>query len=780
MLLPYVKQPGESPALIAPAIAFLAPALVSIYFTFVLNDFNRGLVWDSAHYVLSAQSLLTWLSGCLHNHYISPATIDLGPALMVDGPVLPAFGATLICLGKVLRLVPEMSILLGQSMVCGLNSLLLYFLAARLTANRKLSLLGALLFGFNPATIVSASQFLTEQLTVTTLLALTLACALSLPQDKLDSQDPPTFLQYSGWVVLGGLATLILQLKMALFPTVALVLLLALLARSGPMLLKAKIVVALVLGFLACLMPWLIFSKLVTGRMSLGPNRVPSINLAVGLDWESDAWGVAPPTESVLPIIFDKPSAIISSLWQAKPAELTCLFLRKVERLFAYSWNDFGWPVLGLNFEWQCYLQRLLVLFAMLGTIYLLAQEKLLNNRLGALTNLDFLKLTILLMVAGHFVFIPFETQPRYGFSAVPFLILLSLVAGQKLLKVHIFPVAYALLSLLLIVTASLDTSGTLFALAGSIELATALKVFFQALLFGLITTAGLRLAASSDLRRDWIVTVCTTVVAFCALFFKGLYLAPPEWACTLAPGTKAERQIMLPQTLGKQWQANATSLPVWCAALIDGDQNLDGALVSINGKSALGKPLAMLDVEQAYAFQSTIRDLAKMAARTRAEEPGKLRQWRLVQLPLAAMYFDGRPNVLTVSAQEKALTVYGQYRYKDARDKKLLLPSLYGFSALRLSILGDSRTTDSLRHRVAQSRSLYTDIDSVMRTTPDNAIGTLDLAPTIAGQQGGDYRIYLVLACKCPGRGETAKAITQPGGETVTMTFKDFFAEIF
>jgi 4-amino-4-deoxy-L-arabinose transferase-like glycosyltransferase len=751
---------------LAPAIAFLAPALLSVYFTFVINDFNRGLVWDSAHYVLSSQSLLKWLSDCLHHHYVSPATIDLGPSVMVDGPVLPAFGAALIGLGQIVHLPAEQSILMGQSMVCGLNSLLLYFLALRLV-ERKLALAGALIFGLNPASIVSASQFLTEQLTATTLLSLTLALSLALPRGKLDNPYPPNILQYAAWVVSGGLALLVLHLKTALFPTVALILFLAMISRSGPIKRKTKIVSALALGFFVCLIPWLIFSKLASGRISLAPNRVPSINLAVGMDLESDAWGVAPPTESVLPIIFDKPSAIAASLWLANPVGMTSLFLRKVERLFAYSWNDFGWPVLGLTVYWQCLVQRLLLAGAMLGTIYLLLLEKLLKNTLSSLNNKNFLKVAILLMVAGHFIFVPFETQPRYGYSALPYLVVLTLIAFEQLLRAKVFPYLYAIGSVTLILLASTDISGTLVALTGSIETALVLKDLIVALCFGLTLTAAYYLAAHPGLRGKIVVTLCCTLMAFALLVFKRQHLPPPEWSCTLPAGTKAERQIVLPLALARQWILNDQTMQTWEAALIDGDDNLQDAVVTINGQPAQGFPIPLLDVELAYPFQSTIKELAKMAAATRGQEPGRLRQWRIVQLPRGTVNYGG-PNILTVeAAQQKDLKIYGQYRCHGPLDKRLWLPSMYGFSALRLSILGDSRTTDSLRRRAAQSRSLYNGLDSA------------DLSPDQPGLQNGDYRIYLILGCSGPSSTSAHKLLPQ-GGKRPSITFRDYFVQVF
>jgi hypothetical protein len=299
-----------------------------------------------------------------------------------------------------------------------------------------------------------------------------------------------------------------------------------------------------------------------------------------------------------------------------------------------------------------------------------------------------------------------------------------------------------------------------------------AVQDLLQALLFGLTFTAGCALALR--LKPDWsrytLMAGSASTAAFCLLAFKDLYLPPPEWPCTLAPGMKAERQIELPQGLARQWQVNAQSRPTWAAAMIDGDQNLDSAQVTINGTAALSSPMAMLDVEQAYPYQATVRDLAASAAGNRGEELQHLRQWRLVPLPTAAVHFDGQPNILTVSATSQALTIYGQYRYKGARDQKLWIPSTYGFSVLRLCILEDSRTIDTIRPRMAQSSSLFNGGGSA-------AVGPGDLSPDKFGQQNGDYRIYLVLACSDKQASGQPAAATQP---PETITFKNFFAEIF
>ncbi|MBS1995105.1 MAG: glycosyltransferase family 39 protein [Cyanobacteria bacterium SZAS LIN-2] len=758
--------------LTAPAIAFLAPALLSAYFTFGANDFNRGLVWDSAHYVLSAQSLLTWLVGCINHHYVSPATIDLGPSLMIDGPVLPAFGAVLIALGKLFHASAEVAILAGQSMICGLNSLL-FFLIARRLVEPKAALAGALLLGFHPATIVSASQFLTEQLTQTSLLAFTLALILALPRGRLSDKQATSTLQYSAFFIAGSLATLILHLKTALFPTVAVLLLLALASKNeGRRQWKSrgKIVLALAAGFFITIVPWLIFSKLASGRITLAPNRVPSINLAVGLDLESDAWGVAPPTESVMPIIFAKPSAIAFSLIQARPLSIASLCLRKIERLFAYSWNDFCWSVFGLDIYWQCLLQRLILAAAALGMIYILVQEKLLSNDFKNLSNTNFLKVLTLLMVAGHFIFIPFETQPRYGYSALPYLILLALFGAQKQLRVRKFPGTYAALCVLLILLAGSDIYGPLFALCGNIDQAELMRNTILAVLAGLALNAGCCLAVEElhfNFNRQAAIAGLGTLITLAFLLARGYNSTPPEWSVNVAPGLQVERQVLLPPLLTSQWQANAWLKGTWAAVLIDGDENLASALIDVNGQQSTSAAAPLLDFEQDYAFQSTVKELAQMAARTRGDSPQSLRQWRLAPIPFTAIKLDGSANVVKITPLTKAVKIYGQYRLPatDKRDKKLMLPSLYGFSALRLSILGDPRTTDRLKRRVAQSTSHF------------SAQMGRDLAPDKPGEQAGDYRMYLILAA--PAEDKPAAAADQQTSQPA-LTFKDHFWQIF
>ena len=613
----------------------MLPLVISAASTFGAGHWQRGLVWDSAHYLLSAQSLLQWLANCLSGHFVSLRGLELGPSLLVDGPVLPAFGALAILIGKPLGAPAGLAILAAQSILVGLNSLLLYLLARRLGGGRKLSCCAALALGLDPATIVSAGQFLTELLTAATLLAFTLTMTLAMPRGKLNSGDNPSFFQYGAYVFLGALALFVLHLKTALFPTVVIICAGLLVVRKNSLRVRANIVIAMIMGFFFTLVPWLAFSKMASGRMSLGPNRVPSINLAVGMDLESDGWGVAPPTESVMAVIFDKPSAIVTSLWQGNELEMSALFARKLGRLFCLSWNDFNWSVFGLDWQWQNALQRCLLCTALLGTIYLLVQEKLLHNKFTNLTNVDLLKLTILLMVAGHLIFVPFEAQPRYGYSAVPFLILLSLIGAQKLRKAQIFPHLYAATIFIVVILGFTDLTGTIYNVTNSSAIASFVQLFIGALLFADLINIGTDLALgttfSADKKRKLAVVSGSLVAAMIFLSLASYKSPPREWSCTLDAGRSAERRIEIPENLALAWQKNLSKPGSFAALLIDADQALEDAQISVNGRDLITKPVPILSIEQSYAFQNTIKDLSQMAAQTRGDKESDLRQWRLV-----------------------------------------------------------------------------------------------------------------------------------------------------
>ena len=119
------------------------------------------------------------------------------------------------------------------------------------------------------------------------------------------------------------------------------------------------------------------------------------------------------------------------------------------------------------------------------------------------------------------------------------------------------------------------------------------------------------------------------------------------------------------------------------------------------------------------------------------------------------------------MTADSHPVTVWGQY--PEDGDKKLSLPSLYGFSALRLSLLGDSRTVKTGQARLAASSCTYNG------GTKDKGA---DLSPQKSGMQTGDYRIYLLVANYQPA--DPASAAKGQALRPGTMSLKDRFVSIF
>jgi hypothetical protein len=82
---------------------------------------------------------------------------------------------------------------------------------------------------------------------------------------------------------------------------------------------------------------------------------------------------------------------LVAAIRDRGPA-LAALFARKVERLWKNSWNDFYAQSLGLRRPAQNSLHQLLLLCATVGAVYLLVTEKLLSERVAALSAAHMIK----------------------------------------------------------------------------------------------------------------------------------------------------------------------------------------------------------------------------------------------------------------------------------------------------------------------------------------------------------------------------------------------------
>lgn len=300
------------------------------------------------------------------------------------------------------------------SAIHGANAVLIAAVAQRLTNERLTALLSGAFWGLYPASILSASFFVTEGPTCLILL-LSLYAASRLSVSRF-------------WQVAAGiLAGVLVVSKPALVP--AAVLLLSWLCYCN----KSRSFAWLTI-LAACIMtvlPWLLLTEASSGKLALTVQRAPMLNVASGWDLETDGLGSMPRTETFS--IFsetDSPLAGLIHVWTSHPQESLVLALRKIPRLVAYPWNDFKHTVLGLDLNMQCALQTLLLCLGLCGAYYSISTSRL--------TVRDQYLMTVgslLIILAGHFSYLLVESHPRYGFTAMPFMTILAATAIAAALR---------------------------------------------------------------------------------------------------------------------------------------------------------------------------------------------------------------------------------------------------------------------------------------------------------------------------------------------------------
>ena len=355
---------------------------------------------------------------------------ELLPAVSLDGPVLPGLGALALSMGNIFALKDWQSLLALQFILHGVSAALVFLLARQIfTGNNKWSLAAGLAWAINPVAVLACQRFLAENLATDLLLLFVLLCCWLLKRSR-----PEQFCS-SNLVIsfaAGLCAALIAFAKTAMMPTVA-VLYAALLVQvvrstsaagdgGRPELFKRLgcALLPFLVGGGLLVFSWAGFTQAHSGHAQFFTERAPVLNLFVGWNFSNEGFStlpVAPPPE-VLQKEYERsasaPLAVLK-LWRDQPAASAALTLRKIARLLCNPWNDFRRNALFLSPRLQQFLH--------LGTISLALLALCLASVRGAPTAFWYCAL----IVFGHFIFLLFETIPRYAFSSYPFLLLLAL-----------------------------------------------------------------------------------------------------------------------------------------------------------------------------------------------------------------------------------------------------------------------------------------------------------------------------------------------------------------
>jgi len=748
-------------------VVFLLPILAALYNTFELPDFARSIIWDSAHYVLSGNLLSTWLTDMSHGHFVNPHDCEMGYSLLLDGMIMPSFAALLVQVGSFFQGGKDSAytaVLVGQCLLSGLNSLLIFRISRRLGFSRTLSCAGGLTWGLYPGQVIGASRFMSEPLAATMSLIFVLLLSSLLPRAKSTEPRVLTVKDLLKAFAAGISLVLLTHTKAVMAPVAMLILALTLL-NLRPKHRAVTLVGVFATGAFIVITPWLMFTQATMHHRTLLPERMPGFNTAIGLDRDVDGWAPFPKTEYVNLVEHDNPKITIANAFRNNPLELSALFARKIERLFRNGWNDFYYNSLGLAKPAQILIHQLLLLGGGLGVVYLLVMERILRSNIRQLSGNDLIKISALLMVASSLVFVIFEAQSRYAFPAMAWVMVLTIIGLDHLEHTwHSRALgASGVLAMLFVVINRIELAPLLVKPLGSIEAATICVNLALALSFAVWLTACCRAAEAKRVGGkllpggyfSYTILAVAFLVSFAFLHLKEQYALPLEWYCQLGPGQTIERRFKIPQLLAKNFPKHThQNNETWAAVLVDGNPEIANSTIKVNGLKLDSKPELLITAVDQEVKEPSESAIVYEAARAASVPLSKLRQWRFVRVPLSAVRFDGDGlNTLSLTTDEKAegTLVFGQYRLK-TQEKQQMTPALWGFSLGKWSNDGDMRVTDKTILRVAQQSQCKppekkTDSSTTVAGTQqfkDNQ----DLSPA-AGDQCGEYRLYLVLGCK-------------------------------
>ncbi len=706
-------------------------------------------LYDSGHYMETCRQLVLFL----HGGASSTTGFDLNKLVeyvMLDGPVLP------ILAGGVLMVFNQMPgagdwwlFALVQCALQGAAAVLVAALTYELVGSRRWSLAAGLTWGLYPAAILATRVLMSETLTVVLLLLeVYLLCRILT--------GTQTARQIACAIGSGIVSCLILLTKPALFASCVLVNLLAVSNLPGARR-KVLTILTFALGIGLTLAPWLIFTKTCVGQVYLTPQRQPVFNVAKGCDIEADGVGGFPYT---IPCNMftesDGALNVVASIAVTKPTEFFGLCMRKITRLFSLPWNDYRAKVLGLSAQAQAHLHRALWLIGLLGFLSICAGLKA-QSKLG--TKVDrqnlFVGEACALIILGHLGYILFEAIPRYGFTAMPFVIVLAMyfvhgVVARKTMWKEVTLLAVSVLMVL--VSLEADLIPYLLMLTDDMSNALWLGLIGQWLIIAWTLWLLWRIAnrlignKSTKLRLAGCLIVFVAIAGVLLFSQKFNRASAREWQSVLSGNMVATREVWL--------KGESKENPSWALVLVDGDANLATARIEVNGHELSEK---LESLYQFYPRKFQLINAMQLQAVSLGIKPDLLRQWRAVPIPVEWLNLEGRNELSVRPSDGSKLTIYGDYPALSG--ERRYVPSFEVFSHGKLW-----NSVDSLDGRLVSPIAL-SDVQSRNSIAVDGPANSRDLSP-LKGLQVGDYRLFIALGRS---RGDKVRHVVKHGSNHVT-----------
>ncbi len=693
------------------------------------------LYFDGGHYLDSCHQIFIAFRDLLHGVATKTTAESVAFYLLLDGPVLPIVAAIAFAIqGK----VPEPSewfvLVQLQCLFQALAATSIYYLARNLTGRKSAGVTAGLLWAVYPATIASCGAFLTEPLA-----CCLLVLAAATLHRTIVSGCNFGIMAISEKILAGIVICALVLLKPALIPAAALMLILSVLCCSMRKRAIAGLLIVVLGGFLA-LAPWLWFTYYATGKCTVLPSRRPVYNIATGLNIESDGWGCCP-THPVTAMYSedDSGAAVAAGFFLSNPADVSNMLLRKVTRLWSYPWNDFRYKVLGLSFKLQSAVQSLIIFLALTGAV-LFASLAVVRRNFSR--SQMFISVTAISVIATHLAYLPFEGIARYGFTAMPFVVLLAVVVCFRMTQSRVplslicawaaslFLAVFATRSDFVPYFAAAASGGVFCDLVAKILTIVLFAAMSERMLRGCLVS-GEQSTSAEKVLQALSVTFCLTGIAILAAFSSSDHYAK-QWLCPLRPGMSAIRRVTVNLADEKQGRK-----PDWALVLVDGAGDVTNGVVSVNGVSTA--PLE--SVYQFYGRKYELQNYIGMFANLLRQSPEKLRQWRAVEIDPGVLR-NGSTNEIRLTATAKGrVTVYGDYL--SGHSSGLYLPSFDVISPGKL-FNGDD---DDLDCRMMQKFGVRQS-DTVCFLNNGSQSQQNDLS-TRPGIQNGDYRMFIVVGYK-------------------------------
>ena len=260
--------------------------------------------------------------------------------------------------------------------------------------------------------------------------------------------------------------------------------------------------------------------------------------------------------------------------------------------MWSLPWNDFRYKVFGLSITLQEYWHRLLILLGIGG---LFAALYGIEAKGVKAKDIGFITAASISVVVGHFVYVPFESLSRYGYTSMPFMILLAAYLLCVVSQSRIFARTVARMlppAILLLLWSSCDLMP--FCVQVVPEARYALWLYYAVcwllivvsavtLWFGLKDMAKAHSAGGQFSVRHWYFfagcLVIGSLISAILVAHAASTVEVTKWSAKLRAGDIATRQVDL-----KPINKDVKNL-AWALVLIDGDAGLDGAVVEVNGK---------------------------------------------------------------------------------------------------------------------------------------------------------------------------------------------------